>query len=189
MGDPLILRKLALDMIKRNNLSKAKLALSKSLSLDSNTHDTYTLLGDICFLENKRDAAKSYYLAAMHLLLLSLIKELNEDTINMDFSSLPDEIQDSLPSKYAYYILKEYIIPYHVGQVLLTDESNEYNKVYKEALITKLTLNSILSKHGLSYEDYLEYRNYKLIPTGRDYLINNLQWNSIFSTNVKDLYL
>ncbi|MGL4849626.1 MAG: hypothetical protein ACRC28_12015 [Clostridium sp.] len=189
MGDPLVLRKLALDMIKRGNLPKAKLALSKSLSLDSRTHDTYTLLGDICFLENKYSLAKSYYLSAMHLLLSSLIKELPESDINSNFSSLPKEIQDSLPSKYACYVLKEYIIPYHMGQVLLNNESNEYNKVYKEALITKLTLNSILSRHGLSYEDYLEYRNYTLIPTGRDYLINNLQWNSIFSTNVRDLYL
>ncbi|MGL5417127.1 MAG: hypothetical protein ACRDAU_15775 [Clostridium sp.] len=189
MGDPLILRKLALDMIKRNNLSKAKLALSKSLLLDPSTHDTYTLLGDICFLENKHSLAKSYYLSAMHLLVLSSIKELNEDKINSNFFSLPNEIQDSLPSKYAYYILKEYTISYHIGQVILNEESKEYNKVYKEALITKLTLNSILSRHGLSYEDYLEYRNFKLIPIGRDFLINNLKWNSIFSTDVKTLYL
>ena len=68
MKNPLVLRKFSLDMIKRNNLSKAKLALSKY-------------------------------------------------------------VQNSLPSKYAQYLLNESTISYHVGHALLNNFNfTEYKK-------------------------------------------------------------
>ncbi|WP_317310380.1 hypothetical protein [Clostridium thermobutyricum] len=190
MKNPLVLRKFALDMIKRNNLSKAKLALSKSLAINSELHDTYTLIGDIYFLENKKEAALNYYKASMHLLVLSSINVSSNEIIDNKFYSLSKDVQNLLPSKYAQYLLNESTISYHVGHALLNNLNFiEYEKVYREALITKLTLETILYRHNLSSEPYLEYRNSTLIPLGRNYLIKNINWDLIFSNNVHDIYI
>lgn len=188
--NPLVLRKFALDMIKRNNLSKAKLALSKSLAITYELHDTYTLIGDIYFLENKKEEAINYYKASIHLLILSSINVSSNEIIDNKFYSLSKDVQNSLPSKYAQYLLNESTISYHVGHALLNNLNfTEYEKVYREALITKLTLETILYRHNLSSEPYLEYRNSNLIPLGRDYLIKNINWDLIFSNNVHDIYI
>lgn len=186
MGDPIVLRKLALDMIKRNNLSKAKLALSKSLSLDPNLHDTYTMLGDVHFLENKKNLAIKYYLASMHLLILSSIRGNTEDVFTTKFASLEEGLKETLPSKYAVDILNEYTISYHLGHALL--DNDNYEKIFKDALINKMTLNSILHKHTVESEDYLEYRNSVIIPHGREFLMTNILWDSILLDNVQLLY-
>ena len=190
MKNPLVLRKFALDMIKRNNLSKAKLALSKSLAINSELHDTYTLIGDIYFLENKKEEALNYYKSSMHLLILSSINVSSNEIIDNKFYSLSKDVQNWLPSKYAQYLLNESTISYHVGHALLNNLNfTEYEKFYCEALITKLTLETILYKHNLSSEPYLEYRNSTLIPLGRDYLLKNINWDLIFSNNVHDIYI
>ena len=186
MGDPIILRKLALDMIKINNLSKAKLALSKSLSLDPNLHDTYTMLGDVHFLENKKNSAIKYYLASMHLLILSSIRGNKDDIFNFKFSSLDENLKETLPSKYAVDILNEYTISYHLGHALLDNDA--YEKIFKDALINKMTLDSILHKHTIKSEDYLELRNSVIIPLGREFLISNIIWDSILIDDVQSLY-
>lgn len=187
MGDTLVLRKLAFDMIKRNNLSKAKLALSKSLSLEPALHDTYTILGDIYFLENKKNISIKYYLSSMHLLINSSIKRSTDYEFDSKLSLLDDSIKKTLPSKYAVDILNEYTISYHLGQALLTDVT--YERIFKDALINKLTLDSVLHKHNVESENYLEYRNSTIIPLGRQFLITNILWDSILIDDVKSLYL
>ncbi len=65
----------------------------------------------------------------------------------------------------------------------------ECSKVYKEHLITGKTIETIMNRHNIILEDYLEFRQSHYVTLGRSIIIEGIKWDNIDSDDVVNLYL
>lgn len=198
-SNTLILRKFAIDMIRKGNLNKAKRALVKSISIDSTIPDTYTLLGDTLYLLNKPNISRQCYLASMHL-KVNKFKTKGTETLStilkQNLNKLSKEVKAMLPSVFGTVIFDDYTIADHLAHSVIDFKKDSFDpllkecsKVYKEHIITGRTIESIIDKYSIVLNDYLEFRTSHYVTLGRSILIQNIKWNKIDSDDVISLYL
>lgn len=199
MTNTIVLRKFAIEMIRNGNFNKAKLALLKSIKLDSKTPDTFVLLGDTFYLLKKPYISKHCYIAAMHLQINKFKTKSTEtlsDILTLKYNKLSEETKNQLPSKYGVIIFDDYTISDHLAHSIIDLEKNitdiqikECSKIYKEHILTGKTIETIINKHNIILEDYLNFRQANYVSLGRSIIIREIKWDKIDSDDIINLYL
>lgn len=199
MKEVVVLTKFAQDMIKKNELKRAKIALIKAIKLSPTSSPLYMLLGNTYYLlEDKLNAIKCY-LSAIHIQISTFTKMQTatfSTMLNIKYEKAPEEIRDLLPCKEGMIIYEDSSIPSHIAHAYIDINPatpldpivRECSKIYKKHLLTKKSIKELMATSNICYEDYLEFNESHYIILGRELVIDNLKWDSIDSKDVLKLY-
>ena len=199
MNDIQILINYTKQMINDGDYVKARKAILKIISLDPSSERAYSLLGNVYYLMKDKEKALKSYLASAHLLLnkfKSLLSDSFEDVINEKFNNLSEYEKSRMPNKYLIVLSENPTLISELGHAFIDFDCeiddpiiNECIEIYTESLIKDTLPINIINNYNICLEDYNNINISHFVTLGKEYLLDNLKWDSIDDINVKDIYL
>lgn len=188
--------------LKRNgDLEGAKNCYIDALNIDETNMNTYLSLGKTAHLLKHQNLAIKCYLAFSHLMVSPIEKAIKQNNLplhlKIQFDQIPEHAFASLPKQSAFAIYMDTNTPRHVAHSLidlseqtLNKNSNlkPYSKIYYAHILGDGSHNSVLQNFGLTASNQIAMDEDVYIPAGQEFLVSNIEWNKIASTNVLDIY-
>lgn len=178
----------------------AKACYVEALKRDPSNIMIYISLGKIAYLLRDEVLSINCYLASMHLQLFSVENHLKRETLpfqlEIQLNSLSQIELESLPRRCAFIILIDPNTPNHIAHAVLDFshvlvelyELNPYIEIYHAKIAGNGTYERLLKKYKLTTSDEMDKLNSMYYPYGQNYLLNNIQWNQISSSDVVNIY-
>lgn len=192
-----------LEQKRKGNLDQAAEDFTEGIANDPANAKIHYELGKVQFLRGDYGISLSAYLAYTHLMLqkresqLSGTLEFPEDEkkISEDFySSLPEEVKQSLPRKSASYILEDGDICNHAAhsyfgsQKIEDPEIVENFKLYYSTLVGSNLVQMTVEQFGYSLDKFEQMNMDIFIPNGRMILLDNIAWDRLEEEDVVRIY-
>jgi tetratricopeptide (TPR) repeat protein len=197
--DQLLDRGVALKRL--GDLEGAKDCYIKALDIDPFNMMTYISLGKTAHLLKAQDLAVRCYLASTHLQLAPIEKSINENRLPMhlkvQYDIFPQDILKQLPRKSAFVIFIDPNTPRHIAHSIIdlspkTLNENPHLKAYCEVyhahILGNGTHDETLKKWGLTSSNQIETDEQIYIPFGRNFLVQELQWDNLSRNDVLNIY-
>lgn len=186
---------------RAGDLEGAKEIYLKALEIDPTNMMTYISLAKTAHLLKSQNLAVRCYLASTHLQLAPIERSIQQNNLPMhlklQFDTFPPDILSQLPRKSAFVIYIDPNTPRHVAHTLidLTPELlsknpnlKSYSEVYHSHILGNGTHERTLQKWGLTPSDQIGFDEQIYIPYGREFLIQELQWDKISRDDVLNIY-
>ncbi|ALS74961.1 hypothetical protein AUC31_06850 [Planococcus rifietoensis] len=189
--------------LKRSgNLEGARDCYIEALNADPTNMNVYLSLGKTAHLLRQQNLAIKCYLAFCHLMLSPIEKGIRQNNLplhlKIQYEQLPLDALASLPKKSAFAIFMDTNTPRHLAHSLfdLSDQTlnshphlKPYSKIYDAHILGDGSHSRILQSFGLTASDQLATDEDIYIPAGQNFLLEEIQWSKIESTDVIDIYL
>nr|WP_144925405.1 hypothetical protein [Paenibacillus bovis] len=186
---------------RAGNLQGAKDCYIKAIEMDPFNMMTYISLGKTAHLLKAQDLAIRCYLASTHLQLAPIEKGIKENNLPMhlkvQYDNFPQNIFTQLPKRSAFVIFIDPNTPRHVAHSILdlspkiineNPQLKAYSEVYHAHILGDGTHDTTLRKWGLTSANQIETDEKIYIPQGRNFLIQELNWNKLSNGDVLGLY-
>lgn len=186
---------------RAGDLQGAKDSYIKAIEKDPFNMMTYISLGKTAHLLKAQDLALRCYLASTHLQLAPIEKSFGENNLplhlKVQYESFPKDLLKELPKKSAFVIFIDPNTPRHVAHSYLdlsptivkeNPQLKAYSEVYDAHILGAGTYDQTLQKWGLTSANQIETDEEIYIPQGRNFLIQEINWNKLSNHNVLDLY-
>lgn len=186
---------------RAGDLEGAKKCYIDALEINPHHHMAYIGLGKVAYLLRNRNLALRSYLCAVHLQLSPIEKRINENNLpfhlKIQYESFPKNILMNLPKKSAFTIFIDPNTPRHIAHSLIDLEPEmfadkpylePYANIYRAHIHGDGTHDSVLQNYGMTSTMQIEGDENLYIPCGREFILDELKWNSLSNTNVLELY-
>src|SRR5690606_28288895 len=149
-------------------------------------------LGKALFLKGDYIRSLNAYLGYVHLKVrdreLKLNREIDfsedeKEIVENYYDALSEEIKNSLPTKYAAYILEDGDICNHIAHSYFASgeisekELIENYKLYYATLVSPHLVEITLDQFGFSLEEFQKINLELFIPQGRKLLLDHIAWD------------
>lgn len=186
---------------RAGNLERARDCYIKALEIDPYNMMTYISLGKVAHLLKDQDLAVRSYLASTHLQLAPIEKSINENNLpfhlKVQYDAFPREVLSSLPKKSAFVIYLDSNTPRHIAHSIIDlspsilseyPELLPYAEIYRSHIYGNGTHDQVLQKYGLTLKEQIEKDEKFYLPFGRNFLIQELQWDELSRDDVINIY-
>ncbi|MBU9674958.1 tetratricopeptide repeat protein [Planococcus sp. CP5-4] len=188
--------------LKRSgDLEGAQKCYIEALNIEPTNLEIFLSIGKTAHLQKNQNLAVKCYLAFNHLMISPIEKAIQQNDLQVPlknfYDSMPAHSLNSLPKHSAFTIFTDKNTPKHIAHSLidLSESALEtnphlrpYSKIYHALISGDGSYNNVLQDLKLSAENHMAIDEDIYIPFGRNFLIDEIQWDKIESTNVLEIY-
>jgi tetratricopeptide (TPR) repeat protein len=189
------------DLKRQGYLKEAMDCYIQALKVDPEEMSVYLGLGKVAHLLKYQDLAVRSYLSFAHLQVGPIEDAILKDLLPPEFQALydtfPKDVLSELPKKSAFALFFDPNTPRHIAHSLIDlspdtmrskPELVPYAEVYHAHIYNNGTYETILKRHGLTFDDQTRIDKETYIPYGQYFLLGNIKWDMLSSKDVIRLY-
>lgn len=186
---------------RQGNLEGARDCYIQALQKAPTEIEIYSSLGKVAHLLRSQDLAVRSYLACAHLYMgpieIAMQKNQFPQHLELIYNTIPAEILVKLPKKSAFMIFIDSNTPRHLAHSLIdltpdmmrsNPQLSPYAEIYYSHIYGNGSYGSTMQKHRLTSGDQISMDEQVYIPYGQNFLLQNINWDLITTSDVIKLY-
>ena len=190
----------ATDKNREGELEQAFSLYLEALKIDRHHAPAYVGLARTSYLRGDRFAALRGYLAAMHLQIHAVERQLTKNPsgaasqeFKTEYETLDSKDKLALPHQAGFILFYDGALARHAAHAFFDlcgnyPELKKYGQVYRAEVRDNDTVPAALKKWAVSETDYrIKTRDF-YIPKGQEFFLQVIQWAQIKSPDVLNIY-